>query len=399
MRIGIFSECYKPTMNGVVISIETFKKSLEKKGHEFFIFAPKTKKYIDQEKDIFRIPSFAWPGQNYYPIALPIFAPWVLEKAIELELDLIHCQHLFNMGGLGLSVGHKLQIPVVYTYHTLIAEYNQYFPLAESITKKYLIKKSKNFCNLCDQIVAPSQSMKKVLYRYGVRKPIEVIPTGIEPKKFKRYDSRLLKAKYDIADNEKLLLFVGRLAEEKNLSFLLKAFRLIRKKHHARLIIVGGGPQEAEYKKLCFDLGISEWVIFTGFLDKDETEKIFGSSDIFVFPSITDTQGIVITEAMAAGTPPVAVAKMGPKDIINTGKDGLLTDLTLDDFSGKIGYLLRNPEVLKKMSIEAKKTAIKYSNEVSANKMEKLYFQTQKRKNYGYQTSQLHSRPSTETDI
>jgi glycosyltransferase involved in cell wall biosynthesis len=386
-------------MNGVVVSIDTFKEEMEKRGHQYFIFAPRTKKYIDKEKNIFRLPSIALPKQNYYPIALTPFAPWVDETVKNLNLDIIHCQHLFSMGSLGLKIGRKQHIPVVYTYHTLIAEYNNYFPFFDKVIKNFIISRSKNFCNECDQIITPSEAMKLVLYKYGVRKPIEVIPTGIKTENFKKINSHLFKAKHNISENEKLLLYVGRLAEEKNLKFLFKAFKKVREKHQTRLIIVGGGPQENEYKKLCYDLKINEYVLFTGYLKKEETEQMFGIADMFVFPSITDTQGIVITEAMAAGTPPVAVAKMGPANIISPGKDGLLTDLTLEDFSGKIGYLLKNPSVLKKMSSNALKTAKKYSSENCATKMEKLYHNVLVRSMYANQTDKVYIRSNSETKI
>lgn len=374
MRIGIFSECYHPTMNGVVVSIDTFKESLRKRGHEVYIFAPMTKGFKDEDANhVFRVPSIHWPGQSYYPIALPRLS--MLTKHLpELSLDIVHCQHLFTMGKLGLVTGKKMGIPVVYTYHTLLAEYVHYVPLVHFLAKEYVIRLSRNFSNQCDTVVTPSESMKRILKGYGVVAPIEVIPTGIQPKKFKHHSPEKVKARYGIPDDRQLLLFVGRLAEEKNLILLLETFEIVvRTIHNVQLLLVGGGPQENKYRDWLRRHQLLNHVTFTEFLEKEETDEVFGAADIFVFPSVTETQGIVITEAMASGTPPVAVDKMGPSDIIDNGQDGFLVKPLPIPFAEKIITLLRQPVLLEKMKQAGYKKAEEYSAENSADKMERLY--------------------------
>jgi len=399
MKIGIFTECYKPTMNGVVVSIDTFKTELEKRGHEYYIFAPNTKKYEDVESRVYRLPSISVPGQGYYPVAIPFASPGIIDIVQKNKIDLIHCQHLFSMGGLGLSIGKKLNIPVVYTYHTLIAEYTHYVPLIQSLVKKYIIYRSRVFSNSCDQIVTPSNPMKRILMKYGVKTPIAVIPTGINIGNFKRVDSKIFRLKHNIPEDVKILLFVGRLAEEKNISFLLKAFKKVIEKTPAHLVLIGGGSDVPRYKKEARNLGINRSVTFTGYLSKPETDKIFGMADIFAFASITETQGIVIAEAMAAGAIPVAVNKMGPTDVINSGENGLLTDLTLSDFSSKISYLIKNPALLKNMSLEAQKTATLFSSQATADKMEKLYTQVLEKGARVREKNILHSRSHSLSEV
>ncbi len=374
MRIGIFSQCYRPTTNGVVISIDTFRETLSRRGHEIFIIAPNTKKYQDDDpRHIIRLPSVAWPGQSYYPLALPWFSG-IREKIAGLKLDIIHCQHAFTMGSLGLSIGRKLGLPVIYTYHTLIAEYAHYVPIFHHLAKYYLINASKRFCNKCDTVITPSPSMKRILQSYGVTKNIEVIPTGIRPERFKHLDPRLLKAKYQIADDNFILLYVGRLATEKNLTLLFETFeQVIKIMPNVHLLLVGGGPQEQEYRQWFRSHNLIQKVTFAGMQPKEETEKIFGAADIFTFPSLTDTQGIVITEAMAAGTPPIAANNLGPSDIINDGVDGYLVPPLPDTFALKIINLLKNPGLLKKFQDAGIRKANEYSAENSANKMENLY--------------------------
>jgi glycosyltransferase involved in cell wall biosynthesis len=373
LKIGIFSECYHPTINGVVVSIDTFREELEDRGHEYYIFAPKTKKYEDSNPRVFRYPSLAWPGQGYYPLGIPI-RPSITKNIPNLKLDLIHTQHLFTMGWTGLKVGRKLKLPVVHTYHTLIAEYTHYAGFLSKIAKNRIIKWSAKYCNLCDKIITPSPSMKKVLEAYGVKTPIEPIPTGIYLDHFRPVDHRLIKSRFHIPDHFQTLLYVGRLSREKNVEFLLKSFKeLLKTNPHTQLILVGGGPDEQLYRQMSLNLGLNKHLTFTGYLPKKETNKVFAGSDLFVFPSITDTQGIVIVEAMASGTVPIAINQLGPSDIIHSGQDGFLSHLGIKDFILKIKLLLDDPILRKKMAQKALQTAEQYSAQNTAKKLEKIY--------------------------
>ena len=385
MRIGIFSECYLPTLNGVVISIETFRLELEKRGHEIFVFAPATNGYVDRDnKHVFRYPSIQWPGQKEYPLALPIFSTTITKKIKDLKLDIIHAQHLFTMGNLGLRIARQLDIPIVYTYHTLIAEYTHYVPALTGISRKALISLSRDFCNKCDQIVTPSPSMAKILKSYGVKKPIEAIPTGIYILRLQNHlPGKIIHTQWDIPENRKILLYLSRIAKEKNIDFLLKAMKLLIFKRQKKfghcdvhLLMVGGGPELLHYQQLARKMGIEEYVTFTGMIKYEVATKYYGAAKIFVFPSVTETQGIVVTEAMAAGTPVVAVNKMGPSDLIVNGEDGYLTGLNISEFSGKIEKLLDDEKLYNKMSQKAKINAENFSSETCSIKLENVYEQT-----------------------
>jgi len=378
LRIGIFSQCYLPTLNGVVVSIETFRKELEKRGHEFFIFTTGNRNSEDKNPTrVFRYPSIP-STQKDYPIALPYLAPLQTARIRTLGLEIIHSQHIFAMGKLGLKVGRSLNIPVIHTYHTLITEYTHYIPLPSRLVEKVLISLSRNYCNLCDQVVTPSSSMKKILLSYGVKTPIEVIPTGVDPNDFtKPYHSTVLRAKWHIPEGKKILLYVSRIAREKNLDFLFEAVReLRRKRNDFHLLMVGGGPEVAYYQKQVKRWGLENLVTFAGRQPKEDTNRFYGAADIFVFPSITETQGIVLTEAQAAGLPVVAVGLMGPKDFIRDDKDGFLTPLQVGEFSGKIEKLLDNEYLRKRFGRQAQKNAVQFSAENTARKMEKLYERT-----------------------
>jgi 1,2-diacylglycerol 3-alpha-glucosyltransferase len=305
MKIGIFTECYTPVMNGVVVSILSFKNALEQRGHEVFIFAPENKD-AKIEHGVYRFPSYTDKKERLYPIFVPSLA---LEKSYLPEdmiksLDVIHSQHMFTAGRLARFAARKFNKPLVYTYHTLIDEYAHYAGVLAPITKAYLRNMSKRFCNTCDQVIVPSGVIKNTLRKYGVTAPIDVIMTGIDPKAYKRLserEDRQIREQYKIPADVKILLYLSRIAKEKNIDLLLKSFIKIKKQYpQCHLLIVGGGPEEAWLQNKITEYRIQNTVTATGMLPKEEANKIFGLADIFTFPSHTETQGIVIIEAMAA---------------------------------------------------------------------------------------------------
>jgi len=219
--------------------------------------------------------------------------------------------------------------------------------------------------------------MKKILVEYGVTKPIDVIMTGIEPKAYQHVSESVgqqLREKYKIDPGAKICLYVSRIAKEKNLDFLFRAFVKIQKEcPKTHLLMVGGGPEEAWAKKRTQGLGLGSKVTFTGMLAKEDANTIFGLGDVFTFPSYTETQGIVIAEAMAAGTPPVAVGKMGPLDLIHDGKDGYLTKLSVDEFAQKAVKLLNDDKKRAIFATEGLRRVEEFSNETSVSKLISLY--------------------------
>lgn len=380
MRIGIFTECYHPVLNGVVVSIDTFKNELEKRGHDFFIFTTECPGYQDSSIRVKRYKSMLpfEPKGGKYPISWPRIAHLDAKKIAGFNLDIIHSQHLLSLGHLGLKVGKILKIPTVLTYHTLLAEYTHYIPLIGGLVKRYLIHQSRVISNQYDQIVTPSASMKKVLRSYGVTKPIEAIPTGVDIASMQdSYTQSALKKKWQIPEHQKLLLYVSRVAKEKNLDFLFLAIeKLALKRDDFHLLIVGGGPELTYYKTKTREWGLKPFVTFTDMLPKKEANRYFGAADVFSFPSITETQGIVITEAMAAGTPAIAVNIMGPSDIIQDGIDGFLVPLKVDQFAARINELLSDKDLREKMGKKAKENSKNFSVKVTSDQMEKLYEKT-----------------------
>ena len=385
MKIGIFTECYKPVINGVAVSIESFKKGLEAKGHEVFVFAPDNPK-AEAEHGVYRFPSIEDKKGRLYPIFVPSLTleDSYLPEEIISNLDIIHAQHMFTAGRLARHVSLKYNKPLIYTYHTLIAEYTHYGGILSPILKVYLRNMSKRFCNDCDQIITPSNPMKKILVQYGVTKPIDVIMTGIDPKAYKRVsesENKQLREKYKIAPEAKICLYISRIAKEKNIDFLFQSFvKILKECPNTHLLMVGGGPEENWAKARVKELKIQDNVTLTGMLPKEEANKLFGFGDIFTFPSVTETQGIVIAEAMASGTPPVAVGEMGPVDLVHDGKDGYLTKLSVPDFVEKVVKLLKDVKTRAIFATEGLSRVEEFSNETSVSKLLSLYERVLSRK-------------------
>ncbi len=344
LRIGIFTESYRPVINGVVTSIEVYKNELRRNGHQVYIFAPDFPGYDADDEFVIRCDSFTIPGYHDYPIAYPLPGK-TLSRVKSIGLDLIHAQTPFSLGHVGFHIADRLGLPKVYTYHTLYAEYAHYAPFQRQSARKFLMALSRNFCNRANRVLTPSTAIKHILEGYGVKRPITVLPTGIDVDFFENLRKGWARKKYGISNDEPVLLFAGRLAKEKNIDFLLRAYKEIATAMPmSRFLIVSGGPDEARLREMSNDLGLSGNVIFCGYLPREELAKCYVDADVFVFASRTETQGLVLMESLAAGTPVVAVNAMGVADFIKDGYNGILLDENESKFAAAVLALLSNPE-------------------------------------------------------
>ena len=371
MKIGFFTDTYTPQINGVVTSIESYRKELEKRGHLVFVFAPTPKQKKDSKK-IIRFPSVKFIFQPEMRIALPysLEALRLLEK---IKLDIIHSQDPFSIGLFGLWMAKKFKIPYVHTYHTLYPEYVHYIWEAR-LTKEIAKRLSKDFCNQCDLVVAPSTKIKKYLKLWGVKKPLEILPTGIELDEFKIDLGAVanFREKYKILTQEKILIFVGRLGKEKNIELLIKSLKLI-KTTGVKLLIIGDGPHKPKLQSLIKKEGFENKVSLTGYLPRKEVVAALRASKIFVFSSKTETQGLVVAEAMAAGLPVVAVSDLAIADMVKDKKNGFLVKSSAREMAKKIDKLLTNQKLYGRMSRASKNLAKNFSAEKQTKKLEKIY--------------------------
>ncbi len=374
MKIGIFTDSYKPYTSGVVTSIATFKEEMTRLGHEVYIFAPSYPNYSDDEENVYRFYSVPSPTNPDYTLAIPVY-PGLNMIVKKLRLDIIHVQSPFTMGRVGLHYSRRYHIPLLLTYHSRYDQYVHYVPLAQDLAKEVTIKYSSSFCNHCDHIVVPSQDIQEIVTDFEVHKPITVIPTGIPLYKFEDGDPKWLRDNYEIPEQNKILLFVGRLTKEKNLPFLIKAFKEVHTRmSDTTLVLTAQGPLEAELKSLSSYLGLSDSeIIFTGALPFETLVNVYHSADLFVFSSLSETQGLVLTEAMAAGLPAVAVRASGVQDMVDDGVDGILTNPDIEEFTDAVCRVLGDEELYKYLQANAYRKAELMSSRTMALKMEELY--------------------------
>ncbi len=376
MNIGIFTDTYKPNINGVVTSIELKKTEFEKLGHKVYIIAPLEPGYSDNDLDVIRLKSFTLIFQPEYRLAYPPSLS-SLRKIRKLKLDIIQAETPFSLGMIATYIAKYEKIPLVHTYHTLFAEYVHYLGMPVVVTKKMAEKVSAIFCNVCNHIISPSYDVKNELLRYGVKKEITILPTGIDDSSFKIGDRQKVREKYNVKDDERLLLFVGRLGKEKNIDFLLEALEKLVKneKECYKLMLVGDGPYHEELAEKVKSSIIGKSVIFAGYVNRKEISDYYKASDMFIFSSLTETQGLVILEAMASGTPVVAIKASGVEDMIENEVSGILTKNDLEEFCYKIKEIFSNEELKNKIVSNGLIKASTLSPEGTAKKLLEIYEQ------------------------
>jgi len=387
LKIGIFTDSYRPYTSGVVRSIETFSEELQAQGHETYIFAPDYPKCEGNEHGVFRFSSIPAPTNSDFTLALPIsFRLRPLLK--KLDLDIIHVHSPFMLGRLGARWAKKLNLPLVFTFHTLYDQYVHYVPFGQNLTREITRKFCTDFCNNCDLVIVPTGVITGHLKSWGVASQIRVIPTGINLQNFRKDQKDWLQKKFNIDPANRIIMSVGRLGKEKNFSFIINSFkRIVNLFPDTRLILVGNGPEKEALVKQCINLGIADKVIFTGTLTGDETALAYNSAHIFAFASVTETQGLVIGEAKTAGLPVVAVRAFGVSEMVEDGIDGFLTDLNMDLFTDKIIYLLNNENVLRSMGRKAAINAEKISAHNCTNRLLDSYFGIMRNKDKKVSTS------------
>jgi len=358
MKIAYFTDTYEPQINGVVTSIKLSAENLRKSGHEVYIFCPSGSK-----KDKYTYPIFSKKFKNYpeYRVSLPSFS--LIKKIKEIKPNVIHIHTPATIGIAGLIVAKLFNIPIIITYHTLLKDYMSYIT-SDNSGSQFIDMYTSWFFNRSSTIIAPSSPIKKILRKNGIKKPIKVLPTPM--------DANIVEKKSRKKNKKLTILHVGRLCKEKRIEIVLSAFKDILKKTDSKLIITSSGPDEKRLKNLTKKLNISGNVKFTGYLPIKKLKKLYSTADIFVSASDTETQGLVILEAMSNGCPVIARNALGFKDIIRDGKNGLLFN-NKDELSEKIILLSKNKKLRNKLIKEGLRTADKFNSENYIKKIEKLY--------------------------
>ena len=374
MKIAFFTDTYWPNINGVTENIETSKRALEKIGHTVYVIAPKVPNHVDKDKKIFRLSAIKILKNPEQRLIVPI-PEKDLRELFKQKFDIIHIHTQGTAGLLGWEIARLRDIPCVVTYHTLLNRYVHYVLKGKIVTPRIAELGSKIFCNLCDLVLAPTERVREELLHYGVTKEILVIPGGIEVERFDNLKKGYLRSLLGLGEGERIILYLGRLGKEKKIDFIIKSLRIILEREEGLyLAIVGDGPEKENLVGLVKELKLGKKVLFTGFIEREEVPKVYKDATVFVFASDTETQGLTVPEAMAAGLPVVVAEDPAFEEIIYDGRTGLLAQRSEKDFSNKVKTLLEDSQLLIKLA-EAGKELVreKFSSQAQAKKLIGVY--------------------------
>lgn len=375
LHIGMFTNVFLPSVNGVVTSVCAFRHGLAEAGHIVFVFAPQAyEEYHDELPFVFRYPSWELPLQSY-PLTLPV-SPVVDSVLPSLKLDVIHAQHPVMLGKVAMKKSRTLRVPLVFTYHTHYREYAHYARgLPSNLVKDFLEHWLLNYMRKCHHLVVPSHSIRLMLEEsYGIGKRVSVVPTGIEPLDFAKVSPQEARARLSLDPHEPIILSVGRLAREKNWDLVLEAFQTVNTEcPGARLLVVGGGEELPALEQTCRDRGIEARVSFVGAVEKERMTDYYAAADLFCFASVTETQGLVTLEAMASGLPVAAVDANGTRDVLRDGKEGFMVACEASALSQALINLMKSLELRKQMGEAGRARAREFDLPTQARLMEEVY--------------------------
>ena len=383
MRIGIFTETYSPYISGLVTSEVMLKNALEKQGHEVYVVTANIESFKyewDPVERVLKIPGI--PTGIYDSRLTSIYPVKAVKKIKDWNLDVIHSQTEFAIGTFARLIAKQYNIPLVHTYHTLYEDYVHY------ITKGYFNKSSKKiveylskfYCETtATELIVPTNKIYKLFKeKYKFEKNIHIIPTGIEVERFyaENMDSKQineLRKALNVTKKDFIILFVGRLAAEKNIEFLIESQKeLVKKYLNMKLLIVGDGPDKEKYEEDTKKLGLENNVIFTGKVAWEDMPYYYHISDIFATASKTETQGLTIIEAMAANTIPVCMRDEAFQSMVTEELNGLFFE-TQAEYQKEILYLYENKEELKHYDKQARIQAEHYSSKSYADRVLEVY--------------------------
>jgi len=344
MNILLMTNTYKPLVGGLEKSVSSFADEYRKAGHRVIIVAPEFPDMLP-ENDVIRIPAFKHYNGSNFSVQLPIQG--TLTKALDdFTPQIVHSQHPFLIGDTALRIAAKYNVPLVFTHHSLYEENVHYMPGNIEALKRFMIELSTGYANLADHVFSPSESVMRMLKERGVTSPIDVVPTGIYTEEFGEGEGRAFREKLNIPVNAYVVGHVGRLAPEKNLEFLTQAIvQFLKREPESRFLIGGSGPSEESIKEIMAKENLTGRLHLAGMLKGKELINAYHAMNVFVFASQSETQGLVVTEAMAAGIPVVAVDAPGVREVVKDLVNGrLLVNESVEDFVGALTWLKKQPD-------------------------------------------------------
>ena len=394
MRILMLSDVYFPRVNGVSTAIQTYRQQLPSHGIASALLAPRYSAR-EWEPDVERLPAWTVPMDREDRIVRPgLFRQRAIRAAA--NCDLVHIQTPFSAHGAGIAAARRHGLPVVASYHTLFEEYLQHYApfLPKSWLRALARRISRYQCNQLDAVIVPSAQMQERLLEYGVTAPLHILPTGIPLGRFAHGNRDRFRQHYQIEPDRPVALYVGRAAHEKNIDFLIDALQIALKSVPRLLLLIAGeGPALQRLQDHARHLGISESVRFVGYLDRThELPDCYAAADQFVFASHTETQGLVLLEAMAAGLPVVALAKMGTCDILVEASGAIAPPAEREAFAAAMVQVAATPTLRHTMCEKGRAWATSWSDEALTARMAELYRQLSHRSPHAEIPWKAHSK-------
>ena len=393
MKVGIFTDSYKPEISGLVSSICTLKQALEGRGHEVFVFAPGNSD-TEEEERVFRLPSMPVFFEKSLRLAIGV-TPEALGAINRYKIDIIHTQTEFSLGIFGKIVARSCGLPLVHTYHTMYKDYLHYFvPGAKREAKKTGAQRrasvirqlsedmvrgfSRDFCNSCDAVIAPTEKVHDLLSSYGVKRPIRVLPSGVRLERFEAAARdpdarRRAREELGIDEDTPIVAFIGRVAKEKSIDMIIRAMPgLVAKLPRVKLLVVGDGPERGALESLAAEACPPGSCIFAGSRPWAEIPDYYRAADAFVTASVTETQGLTVLEAMAAEVPVAARQDPSFSSMIRDGRDGLLFS-SLPELSDALYRILSEGETARRLVESARDKARSFSSQAFGEGAEAVY--------------------------
>ncbi len=400
MKIVMFTDAYWPRVNGVTVSVDSFSRALIRNGHQVVIicsFYPESqavermsnpvmdKRETEADPVVIRVPSYATPISREDRVAKFHKWFWVQKQLNVFNPDLIHVNSEFVISEFGFYYAKLHNIPAVYTFHTLWEDYAaNYIPFVPEFILRFIARRIiKHMCVRANAIIAPSNQIIDVIKKYKIKHPAYLLPTGIDPTLFHLKQDHLTEFKnimtgrFPALANRKILMFAGRIGKEKNVSFLLRIFPAILKAcPDTALLLVGNGPDLSHFIDEAEELGIQDNVVFSGYLDRGDLALAYAMSSVFVFPSLTETQGLVTIEAMLSGIPVVAIGAMGTLTVMGGDNGGFMVSNDAEEFTARTIELLTNQELYNQKAAEALAHAQSWTIDTMTGRLEKIYTKT-----------------------
>ena len=372
MKILITTDTYRPTINGVVTSIESLKKALDRLGHDVRILTFSDSFNSKQEDDIYYMGSLG--AGKFYPDARmnKLFYNRFYEDIMDWKPDIVHSQTEFTMFIQAKKIAKDLDIPLLHTYHTVYEDYTHYFSLNKKIGKELAKQFSKQIIKMTDGVVVPTNKIYNLLKDYNIQEDIYVAPTGINVQKLSECDDFNIRSGYKIPEDKHIVLFLGRIGKEKNITEILQYLENIDRDDIV-FIIAGAGPFLSELKDICSNSKIRDRLIFTGMIDSSKVGNFYSQADVFVSASTSETQGLTFIESMACSTPIICRRDDCLDGVLIDGKTGFGYD-TEEEFIEYINQILDNEKLRDEMGKNCKQLVDEnYTEDSFAKKIEHIY--------------------------